>query len=108
MKLPVTMSRAFRFAVLAGVVAGLTVTPAAASQGQPVLAGQVNTETADSTAVWNTTFFPGTNACTGSQGGGLTACGDTGVEGVGTATPPTAPASWPAAPTAPPWTCAAR
>ena len=57
MKLPVTMSRAFRFAVLAGVV-GLTVTPAVASQGQPVLAGQVNTETADSTAVWNTTFFP--------------------------------------------------
>ena len=85
MKLPVTVSRAFRFAVLAGVVAGLTVTPAAASQGQPVLAGQVNTETADSTAVWNTTFFPGTNACPGSQGGGLTACGDTGVEGVGTA-----------------------
>ena len=40
MKLPVTVSRAFRFAVLAGVVAGLTVTPAAASQGQPVLTGK--------------------------------------------------------------------
>lgn len=39
MKLPVTVSRAFRFAVLAGVVAGLTVTPAA-SQGQPVLTGK--------------------------------------------------------------------
>ena len=33
MTLPVTLSRAGRFAVLAAVVAGLTVTPAAADQG---------------------------------------------------------------------------
>ncbi len=85
MKLPVTVRRAAHFAVLAVAVAALTVTPAAAGQGQPVLAGQINTETADSTVMWNTTFFPGTNACPGSQGGGVTACGETGVEGVGTA-----------------------
>jgi hypothetical protein len=81
-KLPVTVSRAWRFAVLAGVVAGLTVTPAAADQGQPVLAGQVNTETSGATVVANTTSF-GTGNCPESQRDGLFACGDTGVEGFG-------------------------
>ena len=82
MKLSITVQRAWRFAVLAGVLIGLTVTPAATSQGQPVLAGQINTETTGSTVVWNTASFLET--CSGSQGGGLTACGDSGVEGDGT------------------------
>ena len=83
MKLPVTVSRAVRFAVLAGAVAGLTVTPAAASQGQAVLAGQVNTETA-STVVANTAGDPGDPACGATSSEGLTACGSTGVAGSGT------------------------
>jgi hypothetical protein len=85
MKLPVTVSRAIRFAVLAGAVAALTVTPAAASQGQPVLAGQVNTETA-STVVANTAADPGDPQCGGATEAGLTACGSTGVEASGTDT----------------------
>src|SRR5690348_6350161 len=74
MKLPVAVSRAWRLAVLAGVLAGLTVTPAAADQGQPVLAGQTNTETA-STVVWDTTAVTGLNACHGGVDSGLVACG---------------------------------
>jgi hypothetical protein len=53
MKLPVTVSRAFRFAVLAAVLAGLAVTPAAADNGQPILAGEANTATTP-TVVSNT------------------------------------------------------
>jgi hypothetical protein len=82
MNLPVTVSRACRFAVLAGVVAALTVTPAAASQGQPVLAGQDNTETT-ATVVANTATDPGDPDC-GGDVEGLVGCGVTGVVGSGT------------------------
>jgi hypothetical protein len=82
MKLSVTVSRAWRFAVLAGVVAGLTVTPAAASQGQAVLAGQINTET-DSTVMSNTSTDPGDFECSITNGSGLTACGNVGLIGNG-------------------------
>lgn len=67
-KIPVTVSRTWRFAVLAVVVAGLAVTPAA-TQGQPVLAGQINTETSGATVVVNTSF--GTDACPETQRDGL-------------------------------------
>src|SRR5215467_7718090 len=81
MTLPVTLSRAGRFAVLAAVVAGLTVTPAAADQGQPILAGLANTATT-TTTVQNTTSGV---TCTGlGSGNGLEACGSAGLIGVGT------------------------
>ncbi len=80
MKLPVTVSRAWRFAALAGVVVALTVTPAAADQGQPILAGQINTETAI-TVVTNTASGFGT--CPQDAGSGMVACGVFGMEGLG-------------------------
>ena len=85
MRLRVTASRAFRFAVLAGVVAGLTVTPAAASQGQAVVAGESNTETSG-TLMANTSTDAGDNECQASNGSGLTGCGNVGLIGSGTIT----------------------
>jgi hypothetical protein len=81
MKLSVTVRHGWRFAALAVVLVGLAVTPAAADQGQPVLAGQLNTETSDSTALWNQSF---STTCSAERATGLTACGDTGVDGYGT------------------------
>jgi hypothetical protein len=73
MKLSVTTSRAWRFAVLAAVLAGLAVTPAAADSGQPILAGEPNTET-------NATTLQGTAA----NGDGLEVSGaEIGIEGEG-------------------------
>jgi hypothetical protein len=77
------VSYAFRFAVLAGVVAGLTVTPAAASQGQAVVAGQINTETSG-TIMSNTATDPNDFECQASNGSGLTGCGNVGLIGNGT------------------------
>lgn len=80
MTLPVTLSRAWRFAVLAVVVAGLTVAPAAADQGQPVLAGQINTATA--TTVVNNTSSSLSCAVDPSLTG-LETCGNKGLLSIG-------------------------
>jgi len=81
MTLPGTLSRAWRFAVLAAVVAGLTVTPAAADQGQPLLAGQTNTET-NATVVHNTSS--GATCTAVSVDDGLETCGHEGLISLGT------------------------
>ncbi len=84
MKLPVAAQRALRFGVLAGVLAALTVTPVAAADGQPILAGQTNSESADATVVQNTSTYP--NGCEPFLGYGMVVCGDAGVLGLGSAT----------------------
>jgi hypothetical protein len=80
MTLPVTLSRAWHFAVLAAVVTGLTVTPAAATQDQPVLAGQTNTAT-EITVLNNT--FSGVTCTAFSSNYGLETCGNEGLISLG-------------------------
>ena len=81
MKISATARRAFRFVALAGVLVGLAVTPAAATNGQPIVAAQANTETTD-TIVQNTAFFPA--ACPPDGNDGLIGCGGNGLVGRGT------------------------
>jgi len=83
-KLSVAAQRALRSGVSAGLLVGLTVTPVAAADGQPILAGQTNSESADATVVQNTSTYP--NGCEPFLGYGMVACGDAGVVGLGSAT----------------------